>query len=986
MKKLAKLSAVLSLLGGFGFTAVSLTSCEDTSITTNTITFSKESLSLYAGDSEKLPFTLSNEDASVTWTTSDKNVATVKRGTVTAKGVGSCTITAEVENGNSASISITVLDRSVSISATTGEINLDNEDKTLQLSATASDGGAITWSSSDTALASVDSNGLVTGHDVGKVIITATRGLASASCEVNIIMPSRPADYYYLTKMTNANVVADPGVWHFHVDGSLNSDYSFEKEPLHQNNSLSVTLGNLNLSNKKYFYFRYQPTFATGSKYTIKYTATATNEMKVNAADGKSATKGKSLKANTPTEITYVGEVNESQPFHISISTCAALDSGTATSLEISNISIVEGDQSGSESDVPEKSEHADETEYNLELMTNANVVNNTGAWYYSCDGTPTVDYTFSETPSYKNGVVTFSFANMVGGKPYNQIRYQPSMPVGTWYKMKFKAVVSAGCELTYGTKVDNDHVYYEKKNVIAGTYEYEFVGQVNNKFPFSINIKADNPEEAISLVVSEIELTQTTAPVVEEDENNYKILKGTKAETIASPGKWFYFADGSAGTDYVLDGDPAVVDGSATLAFSSLPGQKATNQLRYQPDMTVDSKYKMSFTATLSAPGILTYGSEHGETKSYTSHTFETAGSEAFEFKGVVDASVPFSIGIKPNDYNAPISLTISNFTIEEDTSVEPEPEEPEQPEVPPVVDGYDLVFGNKSTTIANPGTWYYMCEGTKGTDFTFVENQNPHYYESSNTVTLPLATMTANKAYQLRYQPNMEVGKEYDVSMKISITASANVLVGKDGATKTVTPTTDAPLEVSYEGVVDASNPFFIQVKPTDYSVPITLTVSDIVFTEKEEGEDVTYTLAKKSNADVCKTPGVWCYMADGSKGTDYSFVDGVDPDYNNGVVTLALATMTSGKTYQLRYQPDMAVGTAYVAKMKVSINAEGYLLYGKEFKKVEPGVNTTVEITYNGTVDASSPFMIQLKPTSYDAPFTLRVSDISFEAAEA
>jgi hypothetical protein len=34
----------------------------------------------------------------------------------------------------------------------------------------------------------------------------------------------------------------------------------------------------------------------------------------------------------------------------------------------------------------------------------------------------------------------------------------------------------------------------------------------------------------------------------------------------------------------------------------------------------------------------------------------------------------------------------------------------------------------------------------------------------------------------------------------------------------------------------------------------------------------------------------------------------------------------------------------------------------------------------------VDASSPFMIQLKPTSYDAPFTLKVSDISFEAAEA
>lgn len=151
---------------------------------------------------------------------------------------------------------------------------------------------------------------------------------------------------------------------------------------------------------------------------------------------------------------------------------------------------------------------------------------------------------------------------------------------------------------------------------------------------------------------------------------------------------------------------------------------------------------------------------------------------------------------------------------------------------------------------------------------------------------------------------------------------------------------------------------------------------------FQKKDTTSKENYTLQKKSNAEVIKTPGIWCYMADGTKDTDYSFVDGNEPNYSDGKVTMALATMTKDKTYQLRYQPDFEKGKEYALTFKVKISAEGYILYGKEYKKSIPEVEAETEITYSGTVQ-DTPFMIQLKPTDYSVPFTIEVYDIVLNA---
>lgn len=143
---------------------------------------------------------------SVIWTTSNPSVATVSNGIVTAVEVGEATITAtsRYDQNISASCKVTVTSTPV-----TG-IELDEEmtmgvDSTKQFTAqvlpeNASD-QRITWTSSNPAIASVDSSGKVTAHTAGAVIITAAtnEGGYKAECVLNV------------TPLEETNITGEPG-------------------------------------------------------------------------------------------------------------------------------------------------------------------------------------------------------------------------------------------------------------------------------------------------------------------------------------------------------------------------------------------------------------------------------------------------------------------------------------------------------------------------------------------------------------------------------------------------------------------------------------------------------------------------------------------------------------------------------------------------------------------------------------------------------
>ena len=161
-----------------------------------TLTADKETDSLEVGDTVNLIVGYNPEDTTVVkdvvWTSSDDAVATVDNGTVTAVGGGTATITAAV-NGISATCDVRVLKHTAGISLGTTEMNLMKGDVSDPIAVTfdpadTDDSKEVTWSSDNTAVAAVDSEGRVTGIGEGTAVITATAvdGGFTASCTVTV--------------------------------------------------------------------------------------------------------------------------------------------------------------------------------------------------------------------------------------------------------------------------------------------------------------------------------------------------------------------------------------------------------------------------------------------------------------------------------------------------------------------------------------------------------------------------------------------------------------------------------------------------------------------------------------------------------------------------------------------------------------------------------------------------------------------------------
>ena len=143
------------------------------------ITLNKKVSKLNVGDTLRLTATVKPDNAkdkTVSWSTSDKKVATVtKNGLVVAKKKGTATITAKTSNGIKAKCKITVVipePTSIQIVKTKTTVKVK---KTLKLKTVLSPAHAeskLTWSSSNTSIATVNKKGEVKGKKKGTVTIT----------------------------------------------------------------------------------------------------------------------------------------------------------------------------------------------------------------------------------------------------------------------------------------------------------------------------------------------------------------------------------------------------------------------------------------------------------------------------------------------------------------------------------------------------------------------------------------------------------------------------------------------------------------------------------------------------------------------------------------------------------------------------------------------------------------------------------------------
>ena len=182
-----------------GKTATCKVTVSATSVAVTGVTLNKTELTLETGGSETLTATVAPADATnkkVTWKSSDAAVATVDtNGKVTAVKAGEATITVTTEDGGkTATCKVTVQPKLVSEITLAALAIYVGESKAITATVKPDDATnkALTWTSSDETVATVDATGKVTGKKIGTATITATAqdgSGVSGSCTVTVLPP-----------------------------------------------------------------------------------------------------------------------------------------------------------------------------------------------------------------------------------------------------------------------------------------------------------------------------------------------------------------------------------------------------------------------------------------------------------------------------------------------------------------------------------------------------------------------------------------------------------------------------------------------------------------------------------------------------------------------------------------------------------------------------------------------------------------------------
>jgi uncharacterized protein YjdB len=180
------------------FLVLGCSSSQELETPVESISLSQPTAELLIGETTQLvatvlPSTATNK--TIQWTSSKQSVATISSsGLVTAIAEGQSTIMAS-SGGKSATCIVTVSKRSVavnSVSLNKSELVLDKgQSETLTATVTPDDAAdkTVIWSSSDTKIVTVDSNGKVTAVAGGSATITAKAGDKQATCTVTVLVP-----------------------------------------------------------------------------------------------------------------------------------------------------------------------------------------------------------------------------------------------------------------------------------------------------------------------------------------------------------------------------------------------------------------------------------------------------------------------------------------------------------------------------------------------------------------------------------------------------------------------------------------------------------------------------------------------------------------------------------------------------------------------------------------------------------------------------
>lgn len=181
---------------------------KSTSVSVTSVSLDRSSISMKEGSTEWLTASVYPTNATnknVTWSSSNTSVASVSSyGQVSAKSAGTATITCRAADGSgkyaTCMVSVesaTVYVSSITLNKTSVSLNVGG---TSQLSAsvypTTATNRSVSWTSDDTSVATVSSNGLVTAKSAGTAVITCKAKDGSGkktTCTIIVKEPVKPA-------------------------------------------------------------------------------------------------------------------------------------------------------------------------------------------------------------------------------------------------------------------------------------------------------------------------------------------------------------------------------------------------------------------------------------------------------------------------------------------------------------------------------------------------------------------------------------------------------------------------------------------------------------------------------------------------------------------------------------------------------------------------------------------------------------------------
>ena len=172
-----------------------------------TVSLGREEAYLLMGQTMTLTATVTHPvSAQIHWESSDETVVTVENGLLTAGQMGTATVAAVLENGSRAEVLVTVVPPTEDIAIERKLYKVKpGATKELVLELTPADSEEeIIWTTSDPTIATVDENGVVTGHDYGTVTITATCTLREKHLRISeeSFTKMRQSSYAYLEALT----------------------------------------------------------------------------------------------------------------------------------------------------------------------------------------------------------------------------------------------------------------------------------------------------------------------------------------------------------------------------------------------------------------------------------------------------------------------------------------------------------------------------------------------------------------------------------------------------------------------------------------------------------------------------------------------------------------------------------------------------------------------------------------------------------------